>query len=145
MRTLVDYLRNALASGLVGFLVAVALQLAWGSPCLPFSFAGACALTGAVCGTASKGIVEGAFSLFGRRRALAYGLNAAVILIIVSGFVAFYTGDLRDMGPATYVIGFLGPILGSSFLLSRALKDAENLTKAFERKRRELDDKPGTP
>jgi hypothetical protein len=145
MKVLADYVRNALFSALIGFLIAAALELARGSAGLSFVFAGACALTGVVCGTASKGIIEGAFSLFGRRPSLAYVLNAAVILLVVSLFVLLYFGDLRNLRPLTVAIGFLGPVLGSSLIIRGALKEADDLEKAFRRKRRELGDEADTP
>lgn len=143
MKALVDYIRNALASALIGLLIAVALELAKGSVSLSFGVAGACALTGVVCGTASKAIIEGAFALLGRRPVLAYILNAVVILLIVSGFVVLYYGDVQGLSPMYIAIGFLGPVLGSSLMIHRALKEADEITEAFERKRHRLDEDAG--
>lgn len=139
MKSIVDYLANAAVSALVGLMVSVAIVVARGDAALPLDFAAACSLTGAVCGTASKGIIESAFFLFGRRPAMAYLLNAVVISLIVLGFIAIYFGDLSGLDLTILVLGFAGPIVGGSLIIHRAQFDAERMTDAFERKRRRLE------
>jgi hypothetical protein len=135
-----DYLVNALWSGLIGALLAVALALAQGQNTLSLSAAGSYALVGITCGTCSRAAIEGSFALFGASKALAYILNAAIIAAIILAFSLFVMGGFDGLRPVEFALIFGLPELGSALVVYATLDEASRLNRAFAKKRKELDD-----
>jgi hypothetical protein len=136
---LLDYAKNALRAAVIGALVAIAVALALGENVLRLGNAGAYALIGLACGTCSKAAIEGAFSLFGARRLLAYVLNAAVIAILILVLVHVFFDGFGGMDPWVVALIFALPEAASVLLVRAELEEALRLERAFDERRKALD------
>ena len=141
----VDYISNALKSAAIGALVSAAIALALGEGALRLDFAGACVLIGVACGTCSKAVIEGAFSLFGARRSLAYLLNAAIIAAIVVVAPYLFFGGFEGLEPWVVVLIFALPELASVFIVRAGLGEASRIERAFDKRREELEEGESQP
>jgi hypothetical protein len=137
-----DYLINALWSGGIGVLVALALTIILGSNEYGLSRAGLYAVVGAVCGTCSKATIEGSFALFGARRLRAYLLNALVIALVILAFNFTHYGKLSGLPPVAIASIFALPETVSAILVHHGLSEADRLQRAFERRHGELEENP---
>jgi hypothetical protein len=140
---ILDYFVNALRSAAIGALVAVALALAQGQESVLLGVAGTYALVGVACGTSSKAIIEGAFSLFGARKSLAYILNAAIIMLIILLFVLIAKEGFGGMSIPVIVLVFALPEVASALIVRSGLREVARLSEAFDKRRDELDEEDG--
>jgi hypothetical protein len=136
---ILDYAKNALRAAVIGVLLAIAVALALGESVLRLSDAGAYALIGLACGTCSKAAIEGAFSLFGARRLLAYVLNAAVIALVILVFVRVFYAGWAGLDPWIVLLIFALPEAASVLLVRAELKEALLLERAFDKRRKALE------
>jgi hypothetical protein len=135
----VDYLANALKSAAIGALMAVVVALLRGEGALRLDDAGLYALIGMTCGTCSKAAIEGALSLFGARRFLAYLLNGAVIAAVILAFVYLFLGGFGGMEGWAIVLVFALPEAASVVLVRAGLEEALCLERAFDERREALE------
>ncbi len=135
-----DYAFNALVSAGLGALVAVGIVLARGESSVGLGLAAGCSLIGAACGTASKLTIEGAFALFGKRLALGYLLNAAIVALLVWAGASLVFGGFRGLGLPELLLCFLLPELASVLIVRFGIYEAKSLERSFEAKREELGD-----
>jgi hypothetical protein len=134
-----DYFLNALKSAAIGALVAVVLSLAEGEAAVGLATAGAYALVGMTCGTSSKAAIEGAFSLFGTRRFLAYILNAIIIAAVICVFVDVFYQGFGGMRPWVVVLVFVLPEAASVLLVRAGVEESLRLERAFEKRRNRIE------
>lgn len=140
---LMDYLKNALQAAAIGGLLAVVVALAQGESVLRLGVAGVYALIGSACGTCSKAAIEGAFSLFGARRLLAYLLNAVVVAIVILVLGNVFFPGLGGLNPWAIVLIFALPEAVSVGLVRAGLGEAARFERALDRRRDSLDAKDG--
>jgi hypothetical protein len=136
---ILDYFSNALKSAAIGALMAVLVVLARGDSVLSLSVAAIYALIGAACGTCSKAAIEGAFALFGKKRFLAYLLNALVIATVILVLVYAFLGGFSSMEAWAVILVFALPEAASVFLVRAGIDEATRLEHAFARRRKSLD------
>ena len=133
-----DYLSNAAKSAAIGALVAAAVALIQGESSLSLGVAGIYGLVGVACGTCSKAVIEGALSLFGSRRRLAYLLNALITAGIILAFVFLFRGGFSGMRIEAIILVLVIPEVGSALLVRSGLEEVSRLERALDKRRDEL-------
>ena len=141
---LFDYLKNALRSAAIGALLAILVALALGKSVLSLRDAGAYALIGLTCGTCSKAAIEGAFSLFGERRFLAYILNAVVIALGILILVRVFYSGFEGLDYRVVALIFGLPEAASVWFVRAELDEAARFKRAIDKRRSllESEDEP---
>ena len=138
-----DYLLNALVSAAIGALLSLAVALIQGDGAIALSTAAGYSLIGLVCGSSSKAAIEGAFALFGRRRLLAYLLNAAVIAVVIYVFAGLVFDGFGPLEGWKVVLVFAVPEAASILLVRNGIREARKFEHAFESRRKLLDSEEG--
>jgi hypothetical protein len=140
IHTIADYLVNALWSAIIGAALAVALALVQGKNSVGLAPLGAYALVGITGGTCSKAAIEGAYALFGARKAFAYALNAVIVLAVILVFSYVIMGGLSGLPTLAVILIFALPEIASVLLVHAGLYEAERLNRAFMERRKKLDE-----
>jgi hypothetical protein len=138
LHTIADYLVNALRSAVIGDILAIAIVLAQGGDSVTLESLVSYAVVGITGGTFSKAAIEGAYALFGKRKALAYLLNALIVAIVILGFSYLIMGGMDGLPPLVIFLIFAIPEIASVILVHAELDEAESVAHAFLRRSDEL-------
>jgi hypothetical protein len=131
-----DYLFNAALSAMLALVVALLVCFLRGLGALPLSTAATYMSIGAICGSCSKLSIEGAFLLFGERKALAYILNFLVIALVLPLATFGLFGGFGDTPVWAVWLIFAFVEVGSVPIVYAYLDEASGIERAL-RKRNE--------
>jgi hypothetical protein len=141
LHPIADYLVNACWSAAIGDILAISLALVQGRDSVTLEALAGYALVGITGGTCSKAAIESAYALFGERKALAYLLNALIVMAVILGFSYLIMGGLGGLPPLAIILIFAIPEIVSVLLVHAGLAESERVSGAFLRRRDELADR----